>query len=580
MNRISKHIAQKLIDKLPGDEQYYALDDLRECGFPGFVVQRIQVELERNLAESIVPPRTDWANMNSDAVEDAWQHFIDAIRKEARLPASYARSIIETAIEDIVCLLIQPRENLPDIIFGASEKLSYEEVLKQMDAIVVYQHFGSLIPRYMKRKDLQSLEKERCADIIARADKKLTSKYTPLNWAQMLDPLFKLLDNQIDSNLLRLFFEDKKMPEIARRFDIMNSSLNRAELIEMLSSPELLDMEKPEADIDLTTGTENLRRNKKDPADASEGLEVAVEENDLNKKEVPDAVGGNHHASTAEENKKKEDSIISNFDQESEPPGPETEQETPGEEESFSLNTIFSRDDDEEETEKRLKVENSERNLSLNDIFSEEPEDKAGGYSIEKQEIQVAEQYREEEKRTERKDWVDVDYKTEEKELRENEEIEINEIPEDERGERETTPMWQRFMSHEEKQEMEFRKIEDQEAGKEKPEEPEEEPDEDGFVEEPVIDLTEDNEADQTQSGQLRKLLIDEQDRFIEEIFSGSEEAFDEAVEEIAAKDNWRSASRYIEKEIYKRNLVDMYSETAVDFTDRLQSYFMKKKSN
>lgn len=579
MNRISKHIAQKLIDKLPGDEQYYTLDDLRECGFPGFVVNRIQVELERNLADSIVPPRTDWANMNSDAVEDAWQHFIDAIRKEARLPASYARSILETAIEDIVCLLIQPRKNLPDIIFGTSEKLSYEEVVKQMDAIVVYQHFSSLIPRYMKRKDLQSIEKERCADIIARADKKLTSNYTPLNWAQMLDPLFKLLDNQIDSNLLRLFFEDKKMPDIARRFDIMNSSLNRAELIEMLSSPELLDMEKPEADIDLTTGTENLRRNKKDPADASEGLEVAVEENDLNKKEVPDAVGGNHHASTAEEDKEKEDSIISTLDQESESAGPESEQGTTSGEESFSLNTIFSGDDDEK-TEKQVKVENNERNLSLNDFFSEEPENKGGGYSIEKQEIQVADQYQEAEKRNERKDWVEVENKTEEKELRENEDIEINEIPEDERAERETTPMWQRFMSHEEKQEMEFRKIEDQEAEKEKSEEPEEERDEDGFVEEPIIDLTEDNEAEKTQSGQLRKLLIDEQDRFVEEIFSGSEEAFDEAVEEIAAKDNWRSASRYIEKEIYKRNLVDMYSEAAVDFTDRLQSYFVRKKSN
>ncbi|NIT57007.1 MAG: hypothetical protein GWN00_12455, partial [Aliifodinibius sp.] len=51
------------------------------------------------------------------------------------------------------------------------------------------------------------------------------------------------------------------------------------------------------------------------------------------------------------------------------------------------------------------------------------------------------------------------------------------------------------------------------------------------------------------------------------------------AIEDIAAYDSWQDVSKYIEKDIFKRNLVDMYSEAAVDFTDRLQSYFLEKQN-
>ncbi|MDX1619193.1 MAG: hypothetical protein R3224_10445, partial [Balneolaceae bacterium] len=202
MNRLSQHIAKKLIDLLPEDREYFKIEELRQMGIPSFVVKRVKVEMQRNLAESIVPPKTDWANMQTDAVQNAWNQFISAIRAEARLPASYAHSVMETAIDDIMGILIQPRKNLPEVIYGAADELSYEEIVDRMNAIVVYRHFASLIPKYMEKKGLQSLNREQCTRLIEKADEKLTEHYTPLNWAQMLEPLFHLLDEQIDSNLL------------------------------------------------------------------------------------------------------------------------------------------------------------------------------------------------------------------------------------------------------------------------------------------------------------------------------------------------------------------------------------------
>ena len=74
-------------------------------------------------------------------------------------------------------------------------------------------------------------------------------------------------------------------------------------------------------------------------------------------------------------------------------------------------------------------------------------------------------------------------------------------------------------------------------------------------------------------------MLSNDEKLFVEEIFRGSDRAFDQAIEDIAAYDSWRDVSKYIEKDIFKRNLVDMYSEAAVDFTDRLQSYFLEKQN-
>jgi len=43
--------------------------------------------------------------------------------------------------------------------------------------------------------------------------------------------------------------------------------------------------------------------------------------------------------------------------------------------------------------------------------------------------------------------------------------------------------------------------------------------------------------------------------------------------------DDWKSASQYLEKEIFNKNRIDIYSEIAVDFTDYLHSYFMEYKT-
>lgn len=594
MNRTIRQITDSLTELLPEDQQYYKLSDLRSWGFPSFIVRRIRVELERNLAESMRLPKTDWANMQSENVQAIWKQFISAIRNEAWLPASYASTVIETAVGDVLEILVEPRKNIPDVLYAAESQLTLDQLKKRVDVLVVYPHFASLLTRYMKKKDLETLSKERCAEIITKADKKITARYTPLNWAQLLEPLFQLFDEQIDSNLLRLFFEDKRMSRIARKFDFMNEAVDRAKLIETLSSPDSLNLMgyeedqselfEAESDQDMAeteADSNQIEKPETEMESEAQTSEVALEDESVDENKERGETNEESHG-TLEQNSELTESHA--------------------EEDESSLNTIFS-EDQVADTEEEMQEE--ETGFSLNDNFEEagnvdveveneedeHPEDPSG--PVEAEAFDDLKKDNDEDQRQE-EPWEMVENE-EESGVENSEENEVANISglEEIHGdmafetdytqeEKKETPMWQRFMSEEE---LELAKENDQEHEQEEEElfrtfsetENEEEENED-YLEKPIFDLTQNQEPDEEEIARLRELLKTERDYFVEQIFGGSERAYDEAIEDLSSKKDWRSASRYLENEVFKRNMIDMYSEQAVDLTDRLHSYFLKKK--
>jgi len=592
MNRTIRQITDSLTELLPEDQQYYKLSDLRSWGFPGFIVRRIRVELERNLAESMRIPKTDWAKMQSENVQAIWKQFISAIRNEAWLPASYASTVIETAVGDVLEILVEPRKNIPDVLYATENQLTLDQLKKRVDVLVVYPHFANLLPRYMKKKELETLSKERCAEIITKADKKITARYTPLNWAQLLEPLFQLFNEQIDSNLLRLFFEDKKMPRIARKFDFMNEAVDRAKLIETLSSPDSLNLMGYEDDQSELFAAESDQDKTETETDAGQ---IVKPETEMESEAQISGVAPEDEP--VDENKTQGQSSEESHDY------PEQESDftesLAGEDES-SLNTIFS-EDQAADTEEEMQEEES--GFSLNDNFEESGDVEA---EVEKEEDEYREDstgtveadasddlYKEDDEEQHREEAVEKVENETEPGVENGEEPEVANTSEQEeedadmaaetdytQEEKKETPMWQRFMSEEE---IELADENDQEQEEEElfstfsETENEEEEDED-YLEKPIFDLTQNEEPDEEEIARLRELLKTERDYFVEQIFGGSEIAYDEAIEDLAAKKDWRSASRYLENEVFKRNMVDMYSEQAVDLTDRLHSYFLKKK--
>lgn len=520
MDRIIRQITDRLVSQLPDGENYYRLQNLDSYGFPLFLIRRIDIELKWNLDESMILPKTDWANTQSEAVQQSWQQFLNAIHAEVQLPASYARAVIETAVADVVEILIQPRKNIPEILFGGEEKISAGELTERTELLVVYPHFARVLNSYMQRKGHDELERARCKEIIEHVDIKITSKYTPLQWAQMLDPLFALAGKTIDTNIFRLFFEDKNRSRTARTFDLMNDTITRADFIEVLSSPNLLNYEGYEPDqSELFSGEKQDKTNKpvgkensvghipeiKEPQDfhqpEEEKADVAAEKVDI--KEDKKKQGSVKIEEIEDDLARDTDEPKSTYQAENEPPSIIEENDTSDvDDPSFSLNENFTGDESEIADQQDQKEMESEEDAI----------------------------------------------------------IEEEEFPESEQGE---SPIWQRFLSDDEE---ELDKIDEPLY-------------DDEYLDEPIIDLTDQDDNQETKE-ELEQLLNNERLYYVDEIFGGSERAYEESLQGIAQQHNWKSASKHIEKNIFKRNMVNIYSEPAVDFTDRLQTYFLNKKNS
>jgi len=241
MQQTIKNKTSELLAALPDEHLYYTPSDLQEAGFPAYLVDRIHLEIERNLADSVTLPESDWADMRAEHVVDAWNHFLNAIRTENRVPASYARTVIEGAIEEVLDLLTQPRSYIIEALFGREPSATYSQITNRKRFVVAYPILADALLRYMHRKGLEEITREKATYVINTVDDQLSNTFTPLKWAQHLDPVFTLLDNEVPSVLLTRYFVDRGMTSEAKWINKGQDVYSRSSFIERMSTTTLID---------------------------------------------------------------------------------------------------------------------------------------------------------------------------------------------------------------------------------------------------------------------------------------------------------------------------------------------------
>ncbi len=633
MEQLVRDITTQFVNKLPEDQEFFTPDELSDLSIPEFVIHRVELEMTRNLSDSIVPPYSEWADMSEKSVQKSWQRFIDTILDQVRMPVAHAHSVFETSVGDIVELILQPRIAVPSIIFGPEEVLTKDQLEKNVQFITINKHFPATLLRYMDKKGKDELTKEACKSIVERIDDRLIKNYNPLNWTQLLEPLFVLAGPSVDTNLFRLFFEDKKMNRVARRFDMLNSSLNKTQFIEEMSSPDLLNEEGYEDDqstfFDVLagkekTGTDSQAQEENRSAE-KETTEAETEEQDetpdfkfdlysLNQELEDDQTEQpvERKVVDADDEEDEADTLLTGFHQRRSKTEVESFSEentdTDEEEDASPLNSRFMYDEESEEEEFLEDKPNDEKQLEETvesstepDTLPEKEDDIKSGFEVYSgnKDDNMEEGDKEEGNlhKVEDSDGIpepEGDPQEEEEEVRPIYEVFGGHNGED-RDEKDTTvfgdflsetdipdvekepdkivseeemddpdengsPIWQAFLSDEDE-------ISDDNI------------DEDGFIDDPIIDLT---KSDSNESDEIEKLsgwLMDDKARFVAEIFGESENAYEQALSELVTFEGWKEASRFIEKEIFSRNMIDMYEEAPVDFTDRLHTYFKEFKS-
>lgn len=501
MHNVVLQITKKLVDRLPANQNYLSPDELDKFGIPDFVLKRIRIELENNMLGSLDITKTDWVDMNSPEAKTAWKDFVDVIIDKTRLPMSYASSVFENCLDDIISILSEPRKNIPRLIFDQETELNAEQIQKRSEIIVVYDYLAQALIRYMNKKGLETLSKDKAARIITQLDIRLTENLGPLNWAQTLDPLFELTDDAVDSELLRRFFEEKGKTVWADRFDKETQLVTKARIINILTRPENEEISSSSSHIE----------------DEPEVLERESEKMESLSDSIPEFTESPHVEEKANE--------IEEFT--------DTQRKT---DDVLSDDHVSSQRNDTAGISAENQKETSKKEEEHSELLENKKNESVLGTSVDEDEI----------------------------------------------------PIWKRFISDKKKDESLLKKFDrnnlmagDNDSGK------------------TLADKLAESQSDKTinnTSGAKHKVdnytrrkdqfiflyntVKDQEILFIKRLFRGDQEDFMEAIDLISQCQTWQEASKYISTEIFRKNMINIYSEIAIDFTDRLQSYFLEKSKN
>jgi hypothetical protein len=748
MQHSIRTITASLLQRLRDEQLHYTPSELEKAGFPVFLVNRIRLELERNLAESVTLPDSDWADMQTDSVQDAWDNFLKAIRAETRIPHSFLQSVTENAVEDTLELLAEPERMVLETLFRSNEKALLVELMARRNWVTINGHLADALIRYLSKRNLSEITKEKAANLLRQIDVHIAAGYTPLKWGQALDTWFTLFGSSVPSNMVARFFADKGMDSLAKRFSQADENLSRSQLIEYLSMPDfgwtdedddedaniatnatIADVAAASTPNDAVDASEQTLETESDLSDEEgpskkpqtfEKVEILDIENYMTKEDSSDE--NSEETDTADEDEitsqtvspdddeilpetnvetslheqlnEKSEAIalveVTSKDSEISSPGGGTdddwikilsdntpvtskkveEQEIVNENVAEEEELVVENDDDldaanaSNEENDELGEDEDDDGTGIDDIFEieddpdltvdedeieDEDRDALNASNEENEDIDEDELDEDEQDDDEQDDdQNDDENEFDEDEFDEDDDgtgiddiFEIEDDPdlddsqdeiededlvsENESGDGEEVPIWQRFMSPEDGEEESVdeapaknhkngsllsnlsedsvddesksfadsfttpeddeispsdleeivQETEDEVANDDsedvvsfslKPDENEDENDDN------VIYLTED-------AKQLLEQLSSEKEAFIEELFRNDEVAFYTQLNEIVQFDTWQNAGRYVMREIYTKNRVDMYSDVAVAFTDTVQQYFEVKNA-
>lgn len=516
MEKTVQTLTRRYLGLLSGVEASIDPDSLRDYKLPPLFCEWIRCELELKLDRDLRQPETEWSKMDSEEIRQSWNTFESAVRAAIRIPGDRLEEVVRSSVQGFVSLAVQPRKRIPELLFGSDKTIAPDKLAERAGRVLVHPHLARAMVRYVERKELNVLERDQCDRVLVQVDDRLADRYNALDWVDCLDPLFILVGEELPTELLRLFFEDKKRYKAARRFDLMNEGVTRDRLIETLSSPDLLeesDEDEPmlfdtSSDSDEPGDSLNSRfmfdQPKLDADDADEDeKDSPVEADRKEQRPIGFAADWEELAEFPESDKSEK----------------QPEQDKP--EEAGDANEPEDSSLEEESSDVRQPDEDVEEKSGLagwyapkdtRDDDEAEPDDEPG----------LAASYEQQN---------DGDGDDDEQQHDEDDEDSDN------------GTIWKQFLQ---------------------------EPDEEET--EPPAGLRLVDTLDRHE--RLREWIGEDARRFQKELFKGSEKAFQTAVRELAEQENWKEAADYIQKEIFVKQKVDMFEDAAVDFTDQMQEWY------
>ncbi len=535
MQKIISQITDQLIGLVKKDQPYYTPKQLLKAEVPSYIVDRVRLYLEDKMQEGFTKPGSDWVSNDEGSVIKAWESYLEKVADVASVPKDKLHGVLHHVIGEIIAVFLEPRKKMATYLFREEQILSFDEMSKRCERLTIYKHFGTAIPLYMKKRNLEEISLERCQQLISNLDARIVSNYTAENWAQKLDMLFTLFGGRLKPELLKIFFEDKGYHKAANIFSSIDVAITQSTFIEMLSNEKLEIEEVPE---------------KKEAAENKEKKSALIESfyDDSGSDSVTNIANSFEAGVTDEEMNDilgdiSEGGII----------------EVDNTKEVESLNALFT--SEEGKTTEGLKTsadKDEEMQKFRSNLVSilDQAKDALEGISSGDEEA-VEEEFIEEDELIEEPTDEKVTELVEDKPVGKNEDS----------GEEEK-PMWAQFISEEQRAVVMGSREDDLE---------EESLNDSLMVEDELI--ADENGPEKVPQSTLEDALSINESRWVNDIFKGSQKSYDIWVQKLSAFSSWEEAAHHVHNKIIKKNGIDMFSEESIEFINTLQNYFSEYKS-
>ena len=203
MQKVIDQITDKFIGQIGTERPFYSPQQLLKAEIPVYIVERIRLLLEDKVLSDLKKTDSVWVDTENKLFVSAQNDFENAAISCSVIPHQKLYDILHATVSDIVSVLVEPRKNIAPYIFREETVLSFDEVSKRCARLMVYKHFGTAIPLYMKKRELDELTIERCQSLVSNLDARIVSDYTAENWSQKLEMLFSLCGGKLAPELLR-----------------------------------------------------------------------------------------------------------------------------------------------------------------------------------------------------------------------------------------------------------------------------------------------------------------------------------------------------------------------------------------
>lgn len=525
MEQAAEQITDHLVSAIKSQKTFYTLQDLRQNGYPNFVVERIRLAVYDRFMSDFPVAESPWINPDDENLKQSLAAFRQAVFNACIIPQGELYPVTRKVVSGIINVLLRSRSALAEYIYRGQDVLTYEEMLDRTSRLTVHRHFAQAIPKYMQKRSLSSLTKERCATLIQKLDANLTAAYSPEEWVASLELLFTLFDGEVDARLLSIYFEDKNYHFAKNAVARIGGSITQKALVQILSARA----------EESTSGSMPPGEKAENPLAAAAGDDEA-EEGEEDETSLNAMFRESQNIKTISDNFEDEDSGAMAMQ-----PGDAAEQSNPLHKNLASVLDIAA-----------------ESFRSLASEYDEEDDDEHD---------HTAEQKQPEEIVNER----EADAEPSKAETLQNEH---DHEPAAEPAEQTHEALiWQQFLTDEHR---------DIITGKSGAQQTEEEIiflDEDDIIDEAPLFENARTPPQEPGKEELNVYLMGQEVFFIEELFNGSERKYQQALVKVDKFTDWNEASEYIFEHIFATHHIDLSSEAAVDFIDRLQAYFTEFKN-